>query len=192
VSETLQRMELDSLKQRPGGKWLVLGVAWRLVMAAVLFTLCWFAVTSCRGEARIPEGSFQVSRCSHDWAQPSGEYTCVGTLRTAPGGRVLTKWATMYDYKQRVGATITVRYNSRFDVDSDASKATWLARRDGLIAVSFGVGGLLALVNVVRRIRPDLAWLRPETKQWGRLAGTGGVIIGFCAVASLVSALIAF
>ncbi len=191
MSETLQQWQLEKLMKRPGGKSLVLGVAGRVVMAVVLFALCWVAVGWARAEAGTPEGYFHVSsRCTRGWSDE--DYGCSGSLRTSPGGHLLTRYTSLFGVDHAVGSTIAVRYDPQFDLTTDTSMAPWLAGRDGLIAVSLGVGGLMALVNVVRRIRPDLSWLRPMTKKWGWLCGTGSSIIGLCAVASLVCALVAY
>jgi len=191
MSDRSQQVELDILMKRPRGRRLVLGVAWRVVVAAALLGLgCWSVVSAVR-ETRVPEGVFQVSRCEHEWYQDSGEYLCSGTLRTAPGGQVVTEEAKLSGGKRDAGSTVAVRYASRLDPDTNVSGPLWLAARDSLIAVALSVGGVMALVNAVRRIRPDLAWLRPKTKQWGLLGGGSTFIIVLAAVASLVCAVVA-
>ena len=188
MAGNLQQMELEALMHRPRGGLLVFGVTMRVLVAAGLFALFGWAVVSSRADFAVPVGDFRVSHCSHDW----DDYQCVGTLRTATGGHLVTPSAILFGYRETAGSTIKVSYDDQQDLSTNATGPAWLARRDALMSVSLGVAGAMSLVSAVRRVRPDLAWLRPETKQWGRLSGLTTATIILCAVASEVCAVIGF
>lgn len=190
----LAQMDLDVLMRRPRGARMVLGVALRVILAAVLLALCCWAVVSCAEGFSEPYGKLRVSHCESQWFLQSNQNPeCSGTLTTASGGHVVSTSARLYGRKLTAGETIAVRYDGHgSDLDPRTSSASWLGARDGLISITLGLGAVMASLSAWRRVRPDLAWFRPGTKQWETTTGISTAVGVLAAVASLVCAVVGF